>query len=402
MLINFNLGYIFMKVAIITEKSDVSLGGAERSVFEMSSALINNGIDVTILTAKGTSHTKYIKPLCQEIPGKRISLSSFTNAIHKHFVESKYDIVHSILPIDFADVYQPRSGSCPASIERNAATYENGLIAAFKRSTAFLNFRRSELAAAEKRLCEKPNGPTVAALSEYVAEQFRHYYGLDNSRIAIVANGVKIDKSADPAEFSQLKQNILEHYNGDIKPVFFIFAGHNFRRKGLKSLIRAIHLAKSSNPAAVPHLFVAGTDHPAAYHNLAKKLGIEQSISFIGKASHIQNILAISDVAVLPTFDDPASRFVLEALAMDKPVITTSYNGATDLFTNGRHGIVINEPTHIEALAQAILHFCDTANIQKAAAAITADNLREKVSMERHAKELITLYKRIIAKKAGK
>ena len=389
-----------MKIAIITEKSDVSIGGAERSVFEMSSALITRGTDVTILAARGTSHTKYVKPLCEDIPGKRVSLSNFTTALRKHFVQNQYDVIHSILPIDFADVYQPRSGSCPAAIERNAATYENSVAAAFKRATAFLNFRRSALGAAEKQLCENPNGPIVAALSEYVAEQFRHYYGLDCSRIAVVANGVKTDKNADPTEFAEVKKRILESYDSGVKPVFFLFAGHNFRRKGLKPLIKALHRAKAAN--AAPHLFVAGTDRPASYYRLAKKLGIKQQISFLGKASDIQNILAISDVAVLPTFDDPASRFILEALATGKPVITTRYNGAVDQFSGGRHGIVVDEPTDIDALAKAILYFCDAANIQKASAAIAADKLKEKVSMDRHAKELIELYKHIIAKRAGK
>jgi UDP-glucose:(heptosyl)LPS alpha-1,3-glucosyltransferase len=391
-----------MKVAIITEQSEVSLGGAERSVFEMGSALITNGIDVTVLAAKGTSHTKWVKPLCEDVAGKRVSLSIFTGALRKHLAQNQYDVIHSILPIEFADVYQPRSGSCPAAIERNAAAYENSMVAAFKRATSFFNFRRGELAASERRLCKNQDGPVVAALSKYVAEQFRHYYGLSESRIVIVANGVKTDKSADPSEFAQIKKDILANYGGGVKPVFFLFAGHNFRRKGLRPLIKAIHIAKTCNAAAMPHLFVAGTGRIGTYQSIARRFGVEKSVSFLGKATHIQNILAISDAAVLPTFDDPASRFVLEALAMDKPVITTLYNGATDLFVDGRHGIVIDEPTNVDKLVQAILYFCDRANIQKAADAIVADNLKEKVSMDRHAKELIELYKCIIAKKAGR
>ena len=206
----------------------------------------------------------------------------------------------------------------------------------------------------------------------------------------------------DIAEFAQTKQRILAHYGNGIQPTFFLFAGYNFRRKGLRPLLEAIHIAKFRNASAAPHLFVAGKDNIDLYQRIARKFGIENSVTFLGKTAHIQNILAISDAAVLPTFDDPASRFILEALAMAKPVITTRYNGATDLFTDNRHGIVVDDPTQVDTLAQAILHFCDTANLQKAAAAIIADKLKEKVSMDRHAKELIELYERIIAKKMKK
>ena len=135
---------------------------------------------------------------------------------------------------------------------------------------------------------------------------------------------------------------------------------------------------------------------------MCRSLGVADSVTFLGNIPHVQNALVVSDAAILPTFYDPASRFILEALAMTKPVITTCYNGSADLFASGRHGIVVDDPTHIDKLAQAILHFCDAANLQKAAAAITADNLKEKLSIERHTKELIDLYRHIIAKKAGK
>ena len=50
-----------------------------------------------------------------------------------------------------------------------------------KKATAFANFRRATLLHAEKKLCNNPNGPVIAALSKYVADQFRQRYNLDDS-----------------------------------------------------------------------------------------------------------------------------------------------------------------------------------------------------------------------------
>ena len=120
---------------------------------------------------------------------------------------------------------------------------------------------------------------------------------------------------------------------------------------------------------------------------------------FLGKVRHIAHAFAISDVAIMPTFYDPASRFILEALAAGKPVITTSYDGACDMFEDGRHGRMVESPTDIKALADAITDFTSTENIEAAAEAIEADGVREKVSITRTAKDLGALYERILEKR---
>jgi UDP-glucose:(heptosyl)LPS alpha-1,3-glucosyltransferase len=175
-------------------------------------------------------------------------------------------------------------------------------------------------------------------------------------------------------------------------PVFFLFVANNFRLKGLAVLIKAMQLVASNFGAGRAYLIVAGRGKSHKYRNLAKKLNVNTRIIFLGEVRNIQNALLISDVAVLPTFYDPSSRFTLEAIAAGKPVITTRFNGATDLFVNNRHGKVIDRPEDIYALAEAISYFTDTSNIKKASEAIIADNLKEKISINRVAKQLISVY----------
>jgi len=122
----------------------------------------------------------------------------------------------------------------------------------------------------------------------------------------------------------------------------------------------------------------------------------------LGHIGHIQDALSVTDVAILPTFYDPSSRYILEALAAGKPVITTRFNGATDLFVNDRHGKVIDAPEDISALAEAIIYFTDTNNIEKASQAIAEDNIEEKISIRRAAKQLVTVYESILQRKGRK
>jgi histidinol-phosphate/aromatic aminotransferase/cobyric acid decarboxylase-like protein len=70
-----------------------------------------------------------------------------------------------------------------------------------------------------------------------------------------------------------------------------------------------------------------------------------------------------------------------------------------DAFVNNRHGKVVDHPDDAAELAQAIKHFMNPENVQKASQAILADNLKQKVSINRVAQQLALLYESILQKK---
>jgi len=391
------------KVAIVIERADIALGGAERSVFELGMAMASSGFKVDILAAKGQTHAKNIHILCDNVQSKRVGFSAFGKTLRKYLWDNPYDIIHSVLPFDFADVYQPRGGSYAESIIRNAASYQNTTMRLYKQITAIANLRRTTLARAERKLCRKPDGPIVAALSEYVAEQFRNHYNLSEQQLVVIPNGVKTHGQVDSQQADHLRAQILSKLSlkeAD-KPVFFLFAANNFRLKGLRALIEAMSTAVGSNSAEHAFLIVAGHGRSYKYRHLARTLKVHKRILFLGPIRHIQNALSIIDVAVLPTFYDPSSRFILEALTAQKPVITTKYNGATDLFVNDRHGKVISGPEDTKALAEAIAHFTNHQNIERSSSAIIEDKLEEKISIMRVAEQLSCLYESILKKRRG-
>ncbi len=392
------------KVAIIIERTEITLGGAERSVFELTAALSNLGIEVDILAAKGKTNTKHIHILCSKDPGKRTSFSTFSKALKEFLSKNKYDIVHSVLPFEFADIYQPRGGSFAEATLRNAVSYQNSLLQSYKKMTSFMNFRRASFLQAERRLCRNPSGPIVAVLSEYVARQFKKHYNLNEERIKIILNGIKINKKNHPAEADKLRTQILTTLG--IKeadePVFFLFVANNFRLKGLQCLIKAMRTAANYKTEKQSYLIVAGNGKAGKYRKLAKKIGIQEKIIFLGAVRHIQDALSITDAAILPTYYDPSSRYILEALAADKPVITTKYNGATDLFTKDRHGKVVDTPENTDELAKAIVYFTNAGNSKKFTKNIISDNLKEQLSIDRVSRQMEQLYNQILEKRGHK
>jgi UDP-glucose:(heptosyl)LPS alpha-1,3-glucosyltransferase len=395
------------KVAIIVERANIALGGAERSVFELAAALSGLGLKVNILAARGQPNTKNVNVVCRDKPEGRVKFSIFAEALKEHLAKNKYDIVHSVLPFDFADVYQPRGGTYAESIQRHIASFQNPFVEAYKKITAWSNLRRTTLLRTERLLARQTDGPVIAAISEYVAEQFKQNYGTNDERIIVIPNGVKTERRVDKDRADRLRTQILTkvRVRESDRPIIFLFVAHNFRLKGLGVLLKALSVITHRKTKQTCCLVVVGSDKTRKYHRFAKRFNAPSTgprVVFLGHVSHIQTILSIMDVAVLPTFYDPSSRFILEALGAGKPVVTTRFNGATDLFEDQRHGRVIDRPENVEALAEAVSWFIDTDNIQKASQAIVEDNLKEVVSVSRVARQLMSVYESVLKRKGEK
>ena len=89
----------------------------------------------------------------------------------------------------------------------------------------------------------------------------------------------------------------------------------------------------------------------ARFRRLARRLRVDGRVHFVGTVEDSVPYYAAADVYVQPTFYDPCSLVVLEALASGLPVITTRFNGAGELMTPGEHGYLLEEPADAAALA---------------------------------------------------
>ena len=126
-----------------------------------------------------------------------------------------------------------------------------------------------------------------------------------------------------------------------------LFAGHNFALKGLEPLLEALATAAARIPRASPSTFwfaAAAIRLPTAAW--PSRLGLGETVHFLGFYPDVQDCYWSSDFFVQPTYYDPCSLVVLEALACGLPVITTANNGASEMMENGREGFILSKPAH--------------------------------------------------------
>jgi len=87
-------------------------------------------------------------------------------------------------------------------------------------------------------------------------------------------------------------------------------------------------------------LFVGdGPDRHDA-ENLSRELGIVDDIRFIGKQEQIEEILAVSDLFILPSEYESFGLAALEAMAAGVPLISTDAGGLPEINIQGKTGFM--------------------------------------------------------------
>ena len=194
-----------------------------------------------------------------------------------------------------------------------------------------------------------------------VRGHLQRYHHVPRSRITVIPNAIDADRLqvAQPGAVRCAFRNGVGLEPDDLVG---LFVGHNYWLKGLKPLLTALARRKEDFPAARPiHLLVCGAGKAAPIRRMARRLGLEGTVHLAGFVPDIRACYWSSDFFVSPTYYDPCSLAVLEALACGLPAITTACNGAGELMTNGREGFVIPAPDALDELAGAIGAMTDDA-----------------------------------------
>lgn len=384
-----------MKIAIVNEFVDPRRGGAETSISQMALRLAEAGAEVAVVASDQTALPAHPRLALATLPppsGPRwLRTRAFLRAARAWCDARGIDVLHAVTPCQGCQVYQPRGGTYRATVESGLALVSNPLPRAAKRVGRWFNLRQQLLARMERQMLRTDRPPHVAAVSALVGTQIRALApSFPADRLHVVFNACDVERETDwtPEEqFAARRALGLAP-----KTPLILFVAHNFRLKGLAELIAA--MAEPSLRSVSVELVVLGRDRPERMRRLAERFGIATHVRFIGPAAAMQPWFAAADVLAHPTWYDPCSRVVLEALCHGLPAVTTRLNGAAEV-VGPDSGRVIETPSDAPALASAIKD-CLDSDLRRRAVTQSA-GLRIRLSMRRHAAELLGLYERILS-----
>ncbi len=392
-----------MNVALIMERIETWRGGAETSTVQFAGHLSQLGCHVSMLTTSRLPSTPAmtIVPIKARAPSRTLRTMLFARRAAAYVRARRFDIVHCITPCLAADVYQPRGGTVPEMLARNLAIRGDTLQRGWKRFNQRLSPKHRVAGRLERQLLTRRPPPWVIAISQYVCDQLSRHYKFEGTRVRLIFNGVDPDQT--PADKRRAHRvEIRRQFGLADDDLMLLCVAHNFKLKGVGQLAEAL----ARRPGRLPDhtcAVIVGRDNPTPFVRLAERLGVADRIFFAGPSQRVQAFLHAADLLVHPTFYDPCSRVVLEAMAAGLPVITTRCNGAAERIIDGREGYVIDSPQDVDALADRIERLADDDH--RRACAGRAPQVVEGISMRRHAADVLALYEDIVrqgeAKRGG-
>lgn len=146
-----------------------------------------------------------------------------------------------------------------------------------------------------------------------------------------------------------------------------IFVSRLLKQKGLSYLIEAINQINQSENQKI-NLLIAGwidPNNPDSFtEEEIKHYGAQEGVIFLGKRNDINDIIALADIAVLPTYyREGTPRFLLEAMAMGKPILTTDMPGCNHLVEDNKNGKLV-KPQSTEEIAKGLQYLLN-ADLEK-------------------------------------
>lgn len=308
-------------------------------------------------------------------------------AIGSYFALKKVslDVILSFEKTLYHDVYRAGDGC-----HREWLNQRKKAVSPLRYLTIILNPFHLTLLFLEKRLFRRRNLKAIIANSRMVKENIIKHYQVPENRIHVIYNGVS-PTFFDHSDSNELRTKQREILGIDDETYLLLFVGSGFERKGLLYLIEAVAKLKERNINV--KLMVVGKGKTEKYKNASARYNVNDNIIFLGPQKDTKGYYAACDLFVLPTLYDPFSNATLEAIACGKPVVTSRFNGASEVVEKEEMGSIVQEPRDPDEIAVRIEEVL--LNLKKYIYKSKKTSLAEQYSIEKSVKEYLQVLQNI-------
>ena len=350
------------KIAIVVPKYGL-VGGGEIFASEITERLAQNqNYEIHVFANRWVSNSdrikfhkvpvihfpRFLRPLC---------FAWFVNAMINRM---NFDLVHSHDWILKGDVFSVHSVPHKGWV-RNVR----------KKFMSLFDYARIAI---ERMAIRNGASSCFLPVSTIAMEAFRREYATLPGRWQVLSPGVDVARFSMP-DRTACRAEIRDQYGIGASDILLLFVGMNFEVKGLDIVIAALAAARTARSDANIRLVVVGRGDEDKYRKMAKSLGIEEAVTFVGKqVNGLERYYRAADIFIMLSKFDTFGMVVLEAMAAGLPVIVSHNVGAKDLVEEGINGFILPIPQDVNAAADRIVRLTDTARrkVMGAAAAQTA------------------------------
>jgi Glycosyltransferase len=180
----------------------------------------------------------------------------------------------------------------------------------------------------------------------------------------------------------------------------FLFVGRLLTDKGIYELTKAFEKLKKEKPKV--KLIIVGSPDEGNPNSVSKgeleKWVKEGLIEWHGFQEDVRPFYCMADCVALPSYREGIPRVLLEAIAMEKPIITTDAPGCKNVCVDGVNGFLV-KPKDVESLYLAMKRMVDLGDEKLREFGKAGRRLaEEKYSVEKIVGEYINLIEAVLSK----
>lgn len=234
----------------------------------------------------------------------------------------------------------------------------------------------------------------VVCVSRPIAEQFP-----PSPKVCVLHNGLDLaefspvssrEKEQARIKFNFSKQDLVVGTVGRIK----------FLRKGQEHLLKAVAILRDQG--LVLKVLLAGgvapgsEDHVPRMRYLARDLGLENQVVFPGELEDPRPAYAAMDVFVLPSAQpEPFGGVVLEAMALELPVVATNIGGSPEQVVPEITGYLV-PPADPDALAFRLKELFADKELRARMGRAGREQIAHELSLGRTLAGITEIYRQVL------
>ena len=236
------------------------------------------------------------------------------------------------------------------------------------------------------------NVDRVLAISEVIRKNVLDTTPMTPDRVLTLHDAIDTDLFS-PARADRERARGEFHLSDNTTVVGFV--GRFSPGKGHEEFLEAARLL-SAKHTDLRFLIVGeasqGEDRYAArIHSLSHSLGLDGCVTFTGYRRDIPDVMSAFDIFAFPSHAESFGVALIEAMAMERPVVSTNCDGVLDIVVDGQTGIFVH-PRNARELSEALSRLIQDPDLRKRMGKAGRKRVEELFDQRRQMDALEKLY----------
>jgi glycosyltransferase involved in cell wall biosynthesis len=229
----------------------------------------------------------------------------------------------------------------------------------------------------------------VICVSEGVRSEVLAREATPPERLSVIRNGIDLPEGHTPRTAARSELGLSED-------AFVVGMVANLNRavKGVDRFLVAIPRIVEQAPRA-RFLVVGGGSHRGSLEAQARRLGIDDIVTFTGFRDDVHRCYGAMDLSVLTSLSEGLSITLLESMGHGLPVVVTAVGGNPEVVVDGETGYLV-PPNDAATFGERVVQLAHDPRLRTRMGAAGRARVESKFRLDRVASTYLSLYEDII------